>query len=255
MSSEFKDLSVYLFSKEFKEDKTRFKIRQALSPDSNILKELGVHNSSVFLTNATIWVEGVTDRLYLRAYLKKYFGQVPRPLREDYHYSFVEYQGSNLTHWTFDENDQSSKIQANYLCGHSFLIADGDVSNKGTRRADYEKILGDRFCVLNCKEIENLIPPEVLKEIVKAEFAKAGKNVELIDYAKYSVSEEGLGKYLDVLLEKDEFASETGSLKGKVNFCEKAIELMTRSDFQWQLTPPLNGLCEKIYQFILKQNE
>ena len=36
------------------------------------------------------------------------------------------YQGSNLTHWTFDETDQSSKIKANYLCANSFLIADGD---------------------------------------------------------------------------------------------------------------------------------
>jgi hypothetical protein len=90
MSSEFKEMSVYLFSKEFKEEKTRFKVSQALSPDSNILKELGVHNSSVFLTNATIWVEGVTDRLYLRAYLNKYSEQVLQTLREDYHYLFVE---------------------------------------------------------------------------------------------------------------------------------------------------------------------
>jgi predicted ATPase len=256
MSSEFKEMSVYLFSKESKEDNTRFKVSQALSPDSNILKELGVRNSSVFLTNATIWVEGVTDRLYLRTYLNKYSDQAGRrKFREDYHFSFVEYQGSNLTHWTFDEKDQSTKIKANHLCGHSFLIADGDVSNKGTRRADYGKMLGERFYILNCKEIENLIPPEVLKEIVKDEFKRADKDVDLIDYSKYSVSEEGLGRYLDKLLGKDEFASESGTVKGKVNFCEKAIELMAQSDFEWKLTTPLNELCEKIYQFILKQNE
>jgi predicted ATPase len=148
MASEYNEMSVYLFSKEVKEETTRFRVSQALSPDSNILKELGVHNSSVFLTNATIWVEGVTDRLYLRAYLKKYVEQSDRRrLREDYHFSFVEYQGSNLTHWTFDEADKSPKIKANYLCGHSFLIADGDVSSKGTRRADYEESLGDRFVI------------------------------------------------------------------------------------------------------------
>src|SRR5207245_6816463 len=38
-----------------------------------VLHDLGARASSVFLTNASIWVEGVTDRLYLRAYLRKHF--------------------------------------------------------------------------------------------------------------------------------------------------------------------------------------
>jgi hypothetical protein len=124
-----------------------------------------------------------------------------------YHYSFVEYQGSNLMHWTFDEKDQSAKIKASYLCGHSFLIADGDVSDKGNRRSDYENMLGDRFHILECKEIENLIPAEVLKELVNDEFKKADQGVEKINYAKYSTSDRGLGKYPDALLGKEKFAS------------------------------------------------
>jgi hypothetical protein len=92
--------------------------------------------------------------------------------------------------------------------------------------------------------------------MVKDEFAKAGKDVGVIDYAKYSKSEDGLGKYLDGLLDRKEFsAKETSTLKGKVKFCEKSFELMSQTDFQWQLTPALNELCEKVYQFILKQNE
>lgn len=258
MSSEFQKISIYLFAKEVKDSELRFNVKQASSPDINILKELGVHNSSVFLTNATIWVEGITDRLYLRAYLKKFLEQSASKrkfLREDYHYSFVEYQGSNLTHWTFDEKDQSAKIQASYLCGHSFLIADGDVSDKGSRREVYTKMLGDRFHILECKEIENLIPAEVLKRLIKDEFIKAGKDVEKIDYSKYSESEYGLGKYLDELLGKVEFASETGTLKSKVNFCERAVEIMGQTDFDWRLNPQLEALCEKIHQFIQKQNQ
>jgi hypothetical protein len=166
----------------------------------------------------------------------------------------VEYQGSNLTHWTFDNEDQSSKIKANYLCGTSFLVADGDVSNKGTRRADYTKMLGERFFILNCKEIENLIPPEILKELAKDEFERAEKEIEKIDYAAYSKSEKGLGQYLDDLLGQKNFATETGTLKDKVNFCEKAIHLMARSDFEWALTPELTELCSRLYKFIKEQN-
>jgi hypothetical protein len=261
MSSEFKNTSIYLFSKEIKNEEVKFNVQQASSPDTNILRELGVHNSSVFLTNATIWVEGLTDRLYLRAFLRKYLqhsknGAQRKLLREDYHYSFVEYQGSNLTHWTFDEKDQSSKIKANYLCGHSFLLADGDVSEKGSRAKDYKAMLEDRFFILSCKEIENLIPAEIVRELVKEEFEKAGKakDFEKIAYEKYSTSEQGLGKYLDRIWGAQKFAAENGTLKNKVNFCERAVSLMSEPSFNWQLTAPINDLCEKVYEFILKQN-
>lgn len=259
MSPEFKDTSIYLFTKKAQANKTRFSVKQASSPDLSVLKVLGVRNSSVFLTNATIWVEGVTDRLYLRAYLKKYFLQLGaeeknRPLQEDYHYSYVEYQGSNLTHWTFDNQDQSSKIKASFLCARSFLIADGDVSDKGTRREDYSAMLGDRFQILECKEIENLLPAEVLKELTKDEFARAGKDANSIAYETYCTSKEGLGSYLDKLLGKNCFASDSGTIRSKVNFCEKAVEIMARKEFRWELTPPLKELCKKIHQFVAAQN-
>ena len=84
-----------------------------------LLKELGVQNSSVFLTNATIWVEGITDRLYLRAYMKKYLSELKRSdtskdkekflkysqLKEDIHYSFVEYQINHSSHFTHEKNE------------------------------------------------------------------------------------------------------------------------------------------------------
>jgi hypothetical protein len=98
-----------------------------------------------------------------------------------------------------------------------------------TRREDYEKMLVERFYILNCKEIENLIPPEILKEMIIGEFESAGKSIDLVDYSKYSTSEEGLGKYLDDLLGKGEFASETGTLKKRVNFCEEAFDDAIRS--------------------------
>ena len=54
----------------------------------------------------------LTDRLYLRAYLQKYIDDLADPsrqeklqrLKEDFDYSFVEYQGLNLVHWEFSED-------------------------------------------------------------------------------------------------------------------------------------------------------
>ena len=79
-------------------------------------------------------------------------------LKEDYHYSFVEYQGANLTHWSFDPDEKETKeIKASYVCAQAFLIADGDVATKGDRRQVYTNMLGDRFYLLEVKEIENLL--------------------------------------------------------------------------------------------------
>jgi hypothetical protein len=115
-------------------------------------------------------------------------------------------------------------------------------------------MLGNRFCVLKCKEIENLIPAEVLKELVKDQFEARNRNVQKIDYADYSTRYSGLGEYLDSLLKKKTFGEPTGTLKNKINFCEKAVELMQRPDFEWKLTPALTELCSRVYKFISKQN-
>ena len=49
-----------------------FLIEQCNSGDASLLNELGVRNSSVFLSNCSIWVEGITDRLYLKHFLHLY---------------------------------------------------------------------------------------------------------------------------------------------------------------------------------------
>ena len=229
MTLDFSDISVYLFRKNVEEADPKFSIRLVSSRDQNLLQDLGVRNSSVFLTNATIWVEGITDRLYLRAYMKKYIaerlkkqsvqeGDSIAKLREDLHYSFVEYQGSNLTHWSFDpDDDELKRIKASYLCGNSFLVADGDVKNKGDRLATYKNMLGKKFEVLDCKEIENLLPIEILRELANSTFKKHGKDVNSLDYDKYSKPGIGLGSYLDELLElkkgESSFSAQSGTIK------------------------------------------
>ena len=89
---------------------------------------LGVQNSSVFLSNCTIWVEGITDRHYVKHFLdlhKKENKDDPDicDFNEDYHYSFVEYGGNNITHWSFLDKEETP-INVEKLCGRLFLLAD-----------------------------------------------------------------------------------------------------------------------------------
>ena len=83
------------------------------------------------------------------------------------------------------------------------MIADGDVATKGDRKRIYEEMLGEKkFFTLDVKEIENLIPVEVLKKLVKTNFNKYGGDINLIKYEDYAEEgiKVGLGEYLERFL-------------------------------------------------------
>lgn len=272
MTLDFSNISLFHFRKIKSSEDHLFQIRIASTGDQNILSDLGVKNSSVFLSNSTIWVEGITDRLYLRAYMSKYIEELKDKekekhkilsgLNEDYHYSFVEYQGANITHWSFDPKDQNlERIKANYLCASALLIADGDIRSKSELVKIFKSMLGDRFIILPCKEIENLIPIEILKEIVTKKFEANKVSTDQLIYKDYSGSKDGLGKYLDDLLglEGDNklFSSETGTIVSnkKVGFCKVAVKAMNDPAIEWTLTPKLKELCESIFNHVEEQNQ
>lgn len=194
--------------------------------DRTILQTLGVSPSSVFLANCTIWVEGITDRLYFVQYLKKYLEElkeIDKTKWEDYsrfidgyHYAFVEYQGSNLEHWDFEvdslEDVDSSKnkgLNAILITSNALVIADADLTKK-PRFNELEQQLGDKIVITKGKETENTLPRELL---IKRFYQKRPQNAvstkgntTKISYKdehdsyfndSYLKSDEGVGAYLD----------------------------------------------------------
>lgn len=272
MTIDFENISVFHFSKH-EDTQPQFHIRPSSPRDRQILLDLGVRNSSVFITNATIWVEGITDRLYLKAYMKKYIDELKNSdhekhselikLKEDYHYSFVEYQGANLTHWNFNpDDDDTYDMKASYICAQAFLIADGDIGSesKGSRKAIYEEMLGNRFLALQVKEIENLIPAEILRQVVAKQFNQYGVNTDLIKYEDYARLDTPIGKYLDDLLPLSQnslFAAKSGTFTSyyKGTVCDNAVKIMKNPESEWSLTDNLKSICEEIFVHIITQNK
>jgi hypothetical protein len=216
-----------------------FRIRRSNSNDRQTLLELGVRPSATYLANATIWVEGVSDCAYLRAYMEgfvhylkvrgNYWGktlaQRLEQYKEDRHYAFVEYSGANLTHFSFadracdgSQRQDNSKIVSNapYLCARAIVIADGDItdSNKGDRCKLFATQLKERFIGLPCKEIENLIPDELMKNQIQ----KDDSNIDVtrlteIKYADYRKLELGIGSYLSNFdFVRKSYAGQSGTL-------------------------------------------
>ena len=208
--------------------KPSFRIRPSNLRDRQTLLELGVRPSATFLANATIWVEGVSDCAYLRAYMEAFIHYLKirgkdwgkndinskslvqrlEEYKEDRHYAFVEYSGANLTHFSFEDADcDEDQGQANsgivtnvsYLCSKAIVIADGDItdSNKGDHWNCFVNQLDDRFIALPCKEIENLIPDglmqsQVLKDDSNIDVTKL-REINYPDYRKLKI---GVGDYL-----------------------------------------------------------
>lgn len=291
MTNEDNRISLYRIDKEVENGQIT-KVVKRCDQDYDILNVLGVKPSSVFLANCTIWVEGITDRLYLTSYMKKHLADLEESDKEKfetyskfidgYHYAFVEYQGANLAHWSFDniehiDSDDGDGLKAKAISANTLLIADGDTADK-PRIEKIQEHLGLDCYLLSCKETENTLPKEILEQVFFKWLPKSGKKggkIKFDDDSKQSIDfnlgedyltdSKGVGLHLDTVvssnfedLTDDErytfFDSGQGTVKNKVTFCRDAKRFMDNQDMTWQLTDEAKKLCEKIFEHIAKSN-
>jgi len=246
--------------------KPAYQIQLTARHDLEALAALGVQNSSVFLANCTVWVEGITDRIYLTAYLKAYLKHLQSKvsLIEGLHYSFLEYAGANVAHYTFSAQLYDGTISTQTLqdikgmsiSNRIMLIADQDAGKKTKRD---ERLIDDQnpgfaYRILDVREIENLLSPEVIAETLHKLYKKKF-DASLLKVEEYQ--HEYLGSYLRGKFSSipDNFAPNDGSgtigTAKKRLFAEKAAESIT----SWQLlTLEAQKLTEQIFNFILDHN-
>lgn len=262
MTLDFQSTSIYAFQRKNKED---FSIVNIKSADKDILQSLGVRNSSVFLTNCTIWVEGITDRIYLRKYLEVFMKDKDRKFKEDLHFSFVEYGGNNITHWSFleSEDENFANINVEVLCGKLFLVTDSDGakvngSKKSKKRLRQEKLMEklgeDNFYCLECREIENSLKPEVIKEtVLNFEKPEEEEEHDFSELEKVTYTSKPLGTFIDKNITglKRKYASDSGTVANKVQFAKYAT---THVNSEADITEEAKKLAEKLYDFIAKNN-
>jgi len=270
LTADISQVSIYTFNKTVsasteRETKPNFDVVNVSNEDSKSLELLGVKNSSVFLTNCTIWVEGITDRRYFSHFLNLYQdflnpspeeGVVHKLFKEDLHYSFVEYGGGNITHWSFLDNIPDP-IQVERLCGRLFLISDKDGERnlaKVKRQEALKKTLKNRYYCLSCREVENLLTPEIIFGVVE-DYEGSRDNFTAISQSKYK--DAYLGKYIETTLlsgrkdRKGNYAAKSGTLTDKVGFCQRAISQMKNFE---SLSPEAKLITKRIYDHIKSLN-
>jgi predicted ATP-dependent endonuclease of OLD family len=168
-------VSIYSFkSKKQDNSKKDVFIIKNVTKNREILDLLEIRNSSVFLANCVIWVEGVTDRMLIRKLIEIYYSDNPesKKLIEDFDYTITEYGGGNLENFDFAPNPEEdiTKVRAATISGKNFLIADndGNKSNKKiSRRKSIEKHIGKDNFYDKHREIENLIPFKIYAKLIE----------------------------------------------------------------------------------------
>ncbi|WP_136253303.1 AAA family ATPase [Onishia niordana] len=202
--------------------------------------DLGYRPSDLLQSNFIIWVEGPSDRVYI----KHWISLVNEELVEGVHYSVMFYGGRLLSHLTAsDELDfvggDDSLIEIVKINRNACVLMDSDKRKaeddiNSTKKRIVKELgeVGGVAWVTKGREIENYIDKGVmtasLKEVYKGfgsrkrigEFQhvlpfnnSSGKSVENVDKVKVAKSAVGVGAGLDVL-----------DLRDRVQELVKAIE-------------------------------
>lgn len=268
------NVSIYSFSPRNNElNEKQFTIKNVNRGDNSLLKELGVNNSSVFMANCSIWVEGISDRNYIKAFLKSYCDSIGKSYpKEDIDFAFFEYAGSNIDHYIFEDKVEKEDIQmvlkdikALSISNRIFLLADSDASKqsskKGIRLKELEGAKTDNFVpkvIWNIREVENLLTNEMWKEIlislcnktlVKSNEDKILVKIEeaLSEIDSSNFSKQYVGEFLEELrkkmgkistidiLNKSSYEAKSDGSFGTIINKRELSELVFNKNFSWEV--------------------
>ncbi|MGV7105876.1 AAA family ATPase [Flavobacterium sp. U410] len=272
VSLDSEEISVYQFQKEGSE---KFRVKN-IRPNKKTLDLLGVNNSSVFLANSSIWVEGPTDRKYVSKFLKLYcIHNKLQNLKEDIDFAFFEYGGNLIEHYLFDkdfdelfsEKEVRDKINSFALSNKIYLLADNDNAKgkKLMRRQELEKLSSDKYFKYqntDYKEIENLLPVSIIKSflrllVINEEDLKKIDNISFKHEDYFSI---GLGRFIMDLFDKNDIKKyksfkvegngETLKTSYKSKLCEMFVDLETTYKELVSENDKLNDIVEDLYYFI-----
>jgi len=157
------DVSIYDVSQV--SGNTKCRRINAFDDKVGALDALGVKASSALQSNFVIWVEGPTDRIYLKKWLEFVSGGEAIENRD---YVIMFYGGKLLSHLTVSEDDEITELirllKINTKCA---VLIDSDRSSEGTRirgtkrRISQEARANSLMCwVTKGREIENYISPK-----------------------------------------------------------------------------------------------
>lgn len=148
-------------------------VRRAVGPTelAAICADLGYRPSDLLQANAVVWVEGPSDRIYVRYWLER----IDPELVEGIHYSIMFYGGRLLSHLSAHDPQVDDFISLRRLNRHIAIVIDSDKkaahakinATKQRVRSEFDVGAGHAW-ITDSRVIENYIPSHLLVAAVKA---------------------------------------------------------------------------------------
>lgn len=201
---------------------------------SDILSHLGFKASDLLQTNGIIWVEGPSDRVYL----KKWINLLNNNLVEGVHYSIMFYGGKLLSNLSFKENVFKELISLLKINRNAYVIIDKDARkmtdtlNKTKERIQLE--IGVNKCwITSGREIENYITETTIKKWMTSKGLEYLKSMEYDKFNKfellvpnisplYNLNKNGYSKEIESYIEQGDL--DILDLKTKIQDIVNSIE-------------------------------
>lgn len=188
--------------------------------NENILMDLGVRASDILQSNAVIWVEGPSDRVYLNKWIELYSDG---KLKENIHYQILFYGGRLLSHLSGKIIFSEDLIQLFRANRHSIIMIDSDKKNQNNKINKTKQRIKKEFEGMNSlcwitkgKEIENYLTKTTV-------FKTFGVNSQIERYESF---EEFLNRNNEKKKEGTKYIRK--KVEGAVSLCNN----MTREDLK-----------------------
>jgi predicted ATP-dependent endonuclease of OLD family len=250
-----------------------------------LLEAMGVQPArTLFTANVVLWVEGPTELVFYRHWLKKVLH--PLGLEEGFHYTIMHYGGGLISYLDVaDEEHRKQAFDALSICRNLVILVDSDLHSAivtgdvvshlkpGARRIkeEVDRLNIDRpgsalFCVTEGREIENYLPPRVLLHAASLcwkgfEDHKMKLDPDAFEFGRYDSFEKSLEAFLMDAgvtreVKKDGSTQKIAigkSLWGAVNKVEIMRSALTMNDLQpedlqWGFSNQLNLIAEFVKQ-------
>ncbi|YCI74968.1 AAA family ATPase [Bacillus sp. R1-10] len=253
-----------------------------------ILDVLGVHPSQLLQSNLVIWVEGPSDRVYIKKWIELYSKKRGKVFIEGKHYSFVFYGGSLLDHYSVLKEDTEINDLIDFLntSRYAVIICDSDIGGTRKEYKDRVKRIEDRLnnrielepyvyqWITDGREIENYVPKDLFSKVITEQikhreyfsynqqqhaFNKPNtKIIEAIDFDKsYSFDEFFARMYI-----REEEAKDKNLVEAIIKNVSKSfdkVEIAQKVSKLWDVNEIVNkdleNRIEKIIQMLEKANE
>ncbi len=193
----------------------------------DICRSLGYKASDILQANCVIWVEGPSDRIYLRHWIS---AKAPE-LLEGIHYSIMFYGGRLLSHLSANDPDVTEFISLRRLNRYVVVVMDSDLRSPRSRLGRTKERVREEIgqstgiaWVTEGREIENYVKVPILARAIQAVNSRA-RPISLRNPYQIALRFKGKQGEIRADIDKVKVAQEVTKGPAELNVLDLAIRI------------------------------